>query len=99
MAEEGSSNFDRFVTSSVHLPKWVADRFCKVRKLAQRVPTNNVEAPISISKDEMILQARRTLDMDIEQDYNFGVCGPQGAGEQVEEEVIYIFILVLAFIL
>ncbi len=92
MTEEESSNFERFVTSSVHLPKWVAHRFCKARRAAQRVPTNNVEAPISISKDEMILQARRTLDMDIEQDYNFGVCGSQGAGEQAEEEAIYIYL-------
>ncbi len=99
MTEEESSNLGRFLTSSAHLPKWVATRFCKIRRCAQRVPMHNVEAPTSISKDEMILQARRTLDMDIERDYNFGVCGAIGAGKQIEEEVIYIFIPVLAFIL
>lgn len=83
MATEQVSDcsYQKFLNSIVHLPKWIKNRFCSGLKTARRPPVDTFDAPGLISRDEMIREARRTLKMNVDTDYNFGVCGAQGVGK------------------
>lgn len=62
-----------------------AEFLSKTREKLQK-PQNPPPLPpparMQISRKKMIEDARRKLQMDIVNDYNFGICGTQGAGKQ-----------------